>query len=137
MSHDFAFWDSDEPLENDEAADIYAALLEKGACARAKPSAKIAQLAEQIATHWPDPDPGLEDDWPLAAPSEVSDSHLVICIVPSRRWDVWPIVGELARQLELVMYDPQQENVFLPRRLSQKRTRLRAKKKKNKPPPGT
>jgi hypothetical protein len=134
MSHDFAFWYSDEPLENDEAGEIYASLLERDASDRAKPSDWIAQLAEQITSQWPAPGPGHEDDWPLAAPIDVSELHVVICIVPSRLWDVWPIVGEFAKQLELVMYDPQQENVFLPRRLSQKRTRLRARNKKKRPP---
>lgn len=45
MSHDFAFWDSDEPLENDEAAEIYSALVECGASERVTPSPKIALLA--------------------------------------------------------------------------------------------
>ena len=130
MSHDFAFWESDEPIEDDEAAEAYISLLEKGTSEKAKPSVKIRQLAEEIASFWPVPGPGHEDDWPLAAPTEVSVSHLVICIVPSRLWDVWPPVGELAKQPELVMYDPQQDHVFLPRRLSRKRTRLRAKNKR-------
>jgi hypothetical protein len=129
MSHDFAFWESDEPLENDEAGEIYISLIEEGVCERAKPSAKIAQLADEIVALWPVPAHGHEDDWPLAAPVEFSDSHLVICIVPSRLWDVWPVVGKFAKELELVMYDPQQEHVFLPGRLSPKRTRLRARKK--------
>ncbi len=130
MSHDFAFWESDEPLENDEAGEIYTSLMKEGASARAKPSAKIAQFAHEIVALWPVPPRGHEDDWPLAAPVEVSDSHLVICIVPSRLWDVWPVVGQFAKELELVMYDPQQQHVFLPRRLSEKRTRLRTKKKR-------
>jgi hypothetical protein len=38
-------------------------------------------------------------------------------------------LGQLAQQHELVLYDPQQQGVFLPRRLSRKRTRLRAQRK--------
>ncbi len=137
MSHDFVFWETDDPLEDDEAREIYISLLETGASERARPSAKIAQLAEKINAQWPDPPSGKEDEWPLAAPIEVSDCHLVICIVPSRLWDVWPIVGGFAKELELVEFDPQQNAVFLPRRLSQKRTRVRAKKKQQQKPPET
>ena len=130
MSHDFAFWDSDEPFENEEAGEVYAALVRGGASEKVKPSAKIALLAKEVRSRWPVPERGHEDDWPLAAPPDVSDSHLVISIVPSCLWDVWPTLGQFAEQHELVMYDPQQVHVFLPQRLSRKRTRARAKKKR-------
>jgi len=134
MSYDFAFWDTDDPLEDDEAREIYTSLGETAASERARPSAKIAQLAEKINAQWPDPPPGEEDDWPLASPIDVSDCYLLICITRSRLMDVWPIVSGFAKELELVYFDPQQDHVFLPSRLSQKRTRVRAKKKKQKPP---
>jgi hypothetical protein len=76
------------------------------------------------------PGRGHEDDWPLASPPDVHESHLVICLVPSRLWDVWPTLSQLAERYELVMFDPQQDHVFLPRRLSRKRTRMRAKGKR-------
>ena len=129
MSHDFAFWDSDEPLESDEAGEIYAALAETGVSERVQPSAKIALLAREIESRWPAPGPGGEDDWPLASPLDVSEAHLIVCLTPSRVWEVWPALGEFAKRHELVMYDPQQQHVFLPTRLSRKRTRARAKKK--------
>jgi hypothetical protein len=129
MSYDFAFWYTDEPLENEEAGEIYLALAEEGGHQRVEPSPKIALLAQEIARLWPDR-PGHEDDWPLAAPPDVSESHVILCIVPSRLWDVWPVVGKFAQDHELTMYDPQQQNVFLPRRLSRKRTRVRAKRKR-------
>lgn len=131
MSHDFAFWESEEPLEDEEAGEIYLLLARDATSDKIKPSAKVRQLAIQIESLWPIPAPGNEDDWPLAAPPDVSDSSLVICLVPSRLWDVWPILGKLAEHLALVMYDPQQRHVFLPRRLSRKRTRARAKKKRS------
>jgi hypothetical protein len=129
MSHDFAFWDSDEPLENDEAHEIYAALAERGASERIRPSPKIGMLAREIESRWPAPSAGQEDEWPLASPPDLSESHLIVCLVPSRLWDVWPALGQLAKQHELVMYDPQQRHVFLPPRLRRKRTRARAKTK--------
>jgi hypothetical protein len=60
----------------------------------------------------------------------VSESYVIVAIVPSRLWEVWPALGEFAKEHELVMYDPQQEHVFLPPKLSRKRTRSRAKKKR-------
>jgi hypothetical protein len=130
MSHDFAFWDSDEPIESDEAEAIYSDISRNGISEKAKPSAKIAILARDIQSGWPPPDRGREDEWPLAAPIEISESHLIICLVPSRLWDVWPTLGQLAKEHELVMYDPQQRHVYLPSRLSRTRTRVRAKKKR-------
>jgi hypothetical protein len=130
MSHDFAFWQSDEPLESDEAGEIYAALVETGFSERVRPSPVIALLAHEIESRWPMPGPGQEDQWPLAAGVEVSKSHLIVCLVPSRLMDVWPMLGQFAKEHELVMYDPQQQHVFLPLRLSRKRTRARAKKKR-------
>jgi hypothetical protein len=130
MSRDFAFWDSDEPLESDEAGEIYTALAERGISERVRPSPKIALLAREITSRWPGPVRGREDDWPLASPPDVSDSHVIVAIVPSRLWDVWPKLGEFAKEHELVMYDPQQQHVFLPLKLSRKRTRARGKKKR-------
>jgi hypothetical protein len=130
VSHDFAFWDGDDPLENEEAGKIFKSLIEEGNDERVKPSARIALLANEIETRWPMPGRGSEDDWPLAAPPDVSAAHMVVQIVPSRLWDVWPTLGQFAEQYELIMYDPQQEHVFLPRRLSRKRTRARAKRKR-------
>jgi hypothetical protein len=134
MSHDFAFWDSDEPLESEAAAEIYAALIEAGISPRVRPSDKIALLARDIASRWPLPEPGLEEDWPLASPPDVSETHLIVCIASSRLWDVWPKLGEFAKAHELVMYDPQQNHVFLPPLLSRKRTRERAKARQQRPP---
>jgi hypothetical protein len=134
MSHDFAFWDSDEPLESDAAGEIYSALAASGTSERVRPSPKITLLAREIESRWPVPESGREDDWPLASPPDVSESHLIVCLSPSRLWDVWPTLGQFAREHELVMYDPQQQQVFLPPRLSQKRTRARAKMKR---PPDT
>lgn len=130
MSHDFAFWDSDEPLENEEAGEIYTALAETGVSERTRPSPKIALLAQEIASRWPVPSRGQEDEWPLASPPDVSETHLIVCLVPSRLWDVWPLLGQFAKEHELVMYDPQQQHVFLPPKLSRKRTRERSKRQR-------
>lgn len=130
MSYDFAFWVSDDPLESEEAGEIYLALARGEPCDRLRPSPKIALLAGEISTRWPEPAPGKEDDWPLSVSPEVSESYLIICLMYSRLWDVWPVIGHFAKEHELVMYDPQQQHVFLPPRLSRKRTRVRAKRKR-------
>lgn len=135
MSHDFAFWDADEPLESDEAGKVYAELADRGVSDRViKPSPKIALLAREIEARWPVPDGGRLDEWPLASPPDVSSGHLIVCIAPSRLWDVWPALWEFAKALELVMYDPQQSHVFLPPGLSRKRTKARSKSKRQQPP---
>lgn len=130
MSHDFAFWYCEEPLESDEAGEIYAALVEIGTSPHVRPSTKIALLAREIESRWPVPGPGREDDWPLTSPPDVFGAHLIVCLVPSRLWDVWPALGQLAKEYELVMYDPQQQHVFLPPKLSRKRTKARARKRR-------
>ncbi len=45
MSYDFAFWESDQPLEDEEAAEIYNSLAEHGASDKAKPSAEKREVA--------------------------------------------------------------------------------------------
>jgi hypothetical protein len=130
VSYDFTFWESYEPLEDAEAGEIHASLMTYGVSDRARPSARIARMAAEIESHWPVPGSGREDDWPLAAPVEATESYLAIALVPSRLWDVWPTLSDLAQKYELVMYDPQQRGVFLPRRLSRKRTQLRAKRRR-------
>jgi hypothetical protein len=130
ISVDFAFWESNRPLEDDEAEEIYLALTDTGRHPKVAATGKIAVMVDAIYARWPMPAKGNEDDWPFASPLDVSESHLIVCISSSRLWDVWPFVGDLAKQHELVMFDPQQECVFLPKRLSQKRTRERAKKKR-------
>ena len=131
MSHDFAFWDSAEPLENVDAGEIFTALTKIGASERVMPSPKIAILAREIEARWPMPDAGREDEWPLSAPAFVSECFVIVCLAPSRIWDVWPALGEFAKQHELVMYDPQQQHVFLPPKLSRKRTMARSRKKQS------
>jgi hypothetical protein len=130
MSHDFAIWESQDPLEDEDAGQIYAELIKAGRSGRAHASDKISIVAQELNARWPEPPIGQEDNSPWSSPIDVDPSHLIVTIVPSRLWDVWPVLGELAKQHELVMYDPQQQTVFLPPRLSQKRTRLRAKQKR-------
>jgi hypothetical protein len=78
MSYDFAFWNSEELLESDEAGEIYSALVQNRVSERVKPSTKIALLAQEIKSRWPVPGRGQEDDWPLAAPLDVSEAHLIV-----------------------------------------------------------
>lgn len=130
MSVDYAFWESTEPLENEEAGQIYVDLLEGRGSDRVQPSPKIALLARRIESLWPTPAPGEEDDWVFASPHDEAEKYLAVAMVPSRAWNEWWVLRDLAHEYELVMYDPQIEHVYLPRRLSQKRTRARAKKKR-------
>lgn len=130
MSYDFALWESHEPLEDEDAGRIYAGLIKAGQSDGVQASDKIVRVANELTGRWPDPPAGREDESPWSAPIEASPSHLIVAIVPSRLWDVWPVLGELAKQHELVMYDPQQQAVFLPPRLSRKRTRVRAQRKR-------
>ena len=74
MSHDFVFWESNEPLESEEAGTIATSLLRHGKSDRARPSDKIAILAKEVLFRWPMPGPGREDDWPLASPPDVTES---------------------------------------------------------------
>jgi hypothetical protein len=129
MSYDFALWEIREPLEDAEAGRVYGELIETGRSDSIQASDKIGIVASELQTHWPPPPAGREDESPWSAPMDVSPSHLIVTIVPSRLWDIWPVLGQLAKEHELVMYDPQQQAVFLPPRLSKQRTRLRAKRK--------
>ncbi len=130
VSYDFAMWNGDEPLESEEAAVIYEELVEHGASSRVKPTPNIALLHTELKKLFPEPRRGKEDDWPLAAPPDVGAGHVIVSVSQSRLQEVWTIIGELAGKYDLTWYDPQQEHVQLPAKLSQKRTRLRAKRRR-------
>lgn len=132
MSHDFALWESNEPLEDAEALAIYLDLMNNGCSPTVLPCAHIALVAAELRARWPDADGSNVDECPWASPIDVSDAHLAVALVPSRLWDVWPFLGDLAKRYNLVMFDPQQEHVFLPAALSRMRTRKRAREKGNK-----
>src|SRR5581483_928194 len=97
MSHDFALWASDDPLENEEAHKIYLALAESGKCDAIKPSPKIAALLQDLVAKWPELNASNVDQSPWASPFATSDSHAIVAIAPSRVWDVWPFLGDLAK----------------------------------------
>lgn len=128
MSHDFALWESDAPLEDAEARAIYLELVSKGSSPTVHPCSQIALVADKLRARWPEN--AAPDECPWASPLDQTDSYLLVALVPSRLWDVWPFLGELAKRHYLVMFDPQQEHVFLPEALSRKRTRKRARGKK-------
>lgn len=133
MSVDMIFWESEEPLEDEDGDEIYARIMNSQSDDRIVASTKLAEMAREIERRWPMPaNDDDADEWPFAANVELSDCQLQVCLVPSRQFEVGSEIARLGARLELVHYDPQQEAVFLPTRLSRKRTRVRAKKKAEK-----
>lgn len=63
MSHDFAFWEGDEPLENEEEGEIYLSLIETGASEKIGPSDKIEAMASELDSLWPAPAVGETVDY--------------------------------------------------------------------------
>ena len=134
MSFDIAIWASEDSLEDEDAEKIYQELAKTGKSGALSPSPKIAVLIEELSARWPELssyDDASIDESPWMSNFDKSDSHLIVTFSQSRLYDVWPFLDSLAKKHELILYIPVASyGVYLPPRLSRKRTRLRAKRKK-------
>lgn len=93
MSHDFAFWMSGDPLEDEDARQIYVQLAEKGAHPQVSPSASVAAMYRDVVSLSPELSDENVDDSPWASKLDVAPTHLIVAIVPSRLWDVWRVAA--------------------------------------------
>jgi hypothetical protein len=127
VSYDFAVWASDLPLEDDEACAIYQRLVEGDSSGLPRAPA-LETVQQALFRSWP-ADAKDPDTVPWASKHASDGAYLIVTVVPSRMPEIFRAIGGLTKEHGLVLYDPQQNAVFLPRRLSRARTRLRAKRR--------
>ena len=103
-------WKAPVVDDPDEAAELVRPYYDREDDSAFQPSAALATVADELLRRFPDADDGPWTD----GPPESSGRLLVLGI----RWHADPAVTdavvELARQHELVLYDPQGPSVYLP-----------------------
>ncbi|WUJ74674.1 hypothetical protein OG809_15705 [Kribbella soli] len=108
MSYDFAVWESDASTgETDAAAtfdELFTRYLEVDLVA---PTAKIQAYSDALATRFPD-DESEDAPWAAGGPSSnCSGPILYIAVSYSRANEVGVVAERLARENDLVFFDPQ------------------------------
>lgn len=100
MSYDFALWNGDEPLEQEEAKVIYQELVARGQSEQVKPTPSIKLLLAELKKLYP-LKRRKEDDWPFAAPHESGPGYVIVHVSQSFLNEVWPVVGGLSGEYGL------------------------------------
>lgn len=120
MSFDLGVWHSPRPLEAAEAADVYLALAEgtdPRTIAAVSASPAVSRFLAALAERYPDlddlPDDRV-DDSPWSSGFEKSDCHVLLSVRWSAPDAVIRLISDLASEHELVLYDPQGEQVQIP-----------------------
>jgi hypothetical protein len=121
MSFDLAVWQSDEPLTNEQAGEVYLRLCEKWPYLEGNSSA-VAAFYQDLTQHWPEIDTVPEekiDDFdfcPWSCALNRSGRAVVMSCVGSKASQVKGFVEPLARKHGLLLFDPQANRVTLPER---------------------
>jgi hypothetical protein len=114
-------WNCLTPISSEEAAHQYNLLKEVGSERRFDEN--IYAFYSRLIGLYPEVETLSEeerDDSPWAASMEVSDSHVIMAIVPEQSKKVVPQVLALAEEHGLVCFDPQAGQVYLPPHLMAK-----------------
>jgi hypothetical protein len=115
MSFDLGFWHEDRPLTADEAGERYAELCDGND--RIVTAYPVVYFIEELAQRYP-PIGAYEDDdlddCPWNCAWDVGQGSVVVCIAWSRADELTPILIELAHHHELLCYNPQRSEVYLP-----------------------
>ncbi len=114
-------WNCLTPISNEEAAHQYQLLKDVGSERRFDD--KVYAFYSRLISLYPELDTLSEDerdDSPWAGSMEVSDSHVMMAIVPEQSEKVVPQVLALAEENGLVCFDPQAGQVYLPPHLAAK-----------------
>jgi len=119
----FGVWNCLEPLSNEEAAHQYQLLKDLGSERRFDD--KVYAFYSRLIGLYPEVETLSEDeldDSPWACSMEVSDSHVVMAIVPEKCEKVVPQVLALAEENGLVCFDSRAGKVYLPPHLVAKQS---------------
>ncbi len=110
MSMTLVLWKAPVVVDSDEAERLLQAYYDRGDDSAFEASAAIATVSNELLRRFPESDDGLWAD----TPPEQTDRLLLLSI----RWGaddaVIDAIVELAREHELVLYDPQGPDVTLP-----------------------
>ncbi len=113
-------WKCLTPISVEEAARQYRLLRDLESTAR-RFDAEVYAFYSRLSSLYPEVDALSEDeldDSPWACSMEVSDSHVIMAIMPEQSEKVVPQILALAEENGLVCFDPQAGRVYLPPHLA-------------------
>jgi hypothetical protein len=123
MSCDYAVWQSERPLTDDEAGRIYQRLCESWPHLEGH-SPELQAFYDELTARWPEIDTLPEDrvgdfDYcPWSCALDHSGMAVVMACVWPKANKVGDFVQQLAAKHGLVFYDPQSDLVIMPARLT-------------------
>ena len=112
-------WNCLTPISNEEAAHQYQLFKDVGSERRFDD--KVYAFYSRLISLYPEIDTLSEEELgnsPWAGSMEVSDSHVIMGIVPEKSEKVVPQILALAEENGLVCFDPQAGQVYLPPHLA-------------------
>jgi hypothetical protein len=115
-------WNSPTPISDEESARQYRLLREAEQVPR-RFNAEVYAFYTRLVSLYPEIDALPKEelgDSPWATSMEVSDSHVVMAILPAKSEKVVPQVLALAEENGLVCFDSQAGRVYLPPHLAAK-----------------
>ncbi|HEY7094469.1 MAG TPA: hypothetical protein VH393_14900 [Ktedonobacterales bacterium] len=116
MSFDLAFRHEEKPITAEQARHISWQLCE-GDVSVVKPYSALALFLEGLAQRYPTisayPDEDV-DDCPWNSDWSVTPGSVIFCIAWSRAEEIAPLLVEMANAYNLMCYNPQRDEVYLP-----------------------
>ena len=116
MSFDLAFWHEARPITSEQAVHVYWQLCDEDYSV-VKPHEAVALFLQDLTQHYPPIDNLSEeevDESPWSCAWDVSPGSVIVCMTwPSGR-ALAPFFIQMANRHNLVCYDPQRAEVYLP-----------------------
>jgi hypothetical protein len=122
VSYDLGVWYSEKSLSSKEAEAIYLRLCEDGPHLEGESQA-VRNFYSELVEHWPEIDTipekkiGDHDFCPWSCALDSSGMSVTMSCVWPMAEKVAAFVSDLATKHELVLYDPQTGNVYLPKHI--------------------
>ncbi len=119
MSFDLGIWYSERALTDKEAADTYVRLCQEWPYLQGE-NPSVAAFYDELTKRWPEidtvPDERIDDNdfCPWSCALNHSGVAVVMACVWSMADEVSEFVGNLAKKHRLVLFDPQEDKVYLP-----------------------
>ncbi|HEX6477524.1 MAG TPA: hypothetical protein VF043_01670 [Ktedonobacteraceae bacterium] len=116
MSFDLGFWYEDQPITAEQALQVYGQLCESNDTV-VKPHPNIALFLQAVSQHYPPisdyPEEKLEE-CPWSVQWDVTSGSVIFCMTWPAGRNLASLFIQLAHEHDLVCYNPQGSEVYLP-----------------------
>lgn len=116
MSFDLGFWHEDQPITAEQALQVYLQLCENNDTA-VKPHPNIALFLQEVTQHYPQIDDYPEEkleECPWSIQWDVTSGSVIFCMTWPAGRKLASLFIQMAQKHDLVCYNPQQREVYLP-----------------------